>query len=177
MSNSTKITHVFQVSPAILSKNINDEIENLVQSNIVGSCSETRGYITSVSNIVLVFSKISEATGFIDFKVMFDAVCVRPKTGNMYSGRVCLVFDMGILIDVAGILKVLIPVSEKIIKGENKNYATEFNSENSTIILDTGCGKNKIEQGVFLKSKITGVQYNASTKSFNCFGILVLDKQ
>ena len=120
MSNSTKITHVFQVSPAILSKNINDEIENLVQSNIVGSCSETRGYITSVSNIVLVFSKISEATGFIDFKVMFDAVCVRPKTGNMYSGRVCLVFDMGILIDVAGILKVLIPVSEKIIKGETK---------------------------------------------------------
>ena len=96
-----KISRKFQVSPDVLSACIDDNMSKIVQDQIVGSCSETNGYIIEAYNIRSRNALVSEANGLIDILVDFEAECVKPEIGSNYSGRVCLVFDMGVLIDIA----------------------------------------------------------------------------
>ena len=74
-----KISRKFQVSPEVLSASIDDNMAKIVQEQIVGSCSETNGYIIEASNIISRNAVVSEATGLVDIAVDFEAECVKLK--------------------------------------------------------------------------------------------------
>jgi DNA-directed RNA polymerase subunit E'/Rpb7 len=166
-----KISRKFQVSPEVLSASIDDNMAKIVQEQIVGSCSETNGYIIEASNIISRNAVVSEATGLVDIAVDFEAECVKPEIGSNYSGRVCLVFDMGVLIDIAGVLKVLIPITDQtcIVDGTPRNAV--YNPLLNTLTVSTP-KPLKIEKDMIIRVEVSGVQYNAETNSFNCFGNL-----
>jgi len=164
-----KISRMFQVSPEVLSSSIDKKMEKIIHEHIVGSCSEANGYIVEVSNIVLKNATVSEPTGLVDIIVDFDAECVKPEIGSHYSGRVCLVFDMGVLVDIAGVLKVLIPVTDQtcIVNGELRDAV--YDQLVNSLTIDS----LKIEKGKIIRVQVSGVQYNAETNSFNCFGDII----
>ena len=165
----TRISRKFQVSPEVLSASIDDNMAKIIQDQLVGSCSESNGYIIEASNVCARKATVSESTGLVDIIVDFDAECVKPNIGSTYSGRVCLVFDMGVLIDIAGVLKVLIPVTDQtcIVNGKIENAV--YDQLMNTLVV----GSFKIEKGILVRVKVSGVQYNAETNSFNCFGDII----
>ena len=170
---SVVIFRKFQVSPEVLSPNIDNNMQKIIQEHVVGSCSENNGYIIEAFDIKSKSASVSESNGLIDILVQFQAVCVKPKIGSTYSGRICLIFDMGALIDVAGVLKVLVPVTEGQTIINNKTYKTVFDQILNTLTIQRPSNPFKMEVGSVVSVQVSGVQYNAETTTFNCFGNLI----
>jgi len=166
-----KISRKFQVSPEVLSPTLDDNMSKIIQEQVVGSCSETNGYIIEASNIKARNAIVSEATGLLDIAVDFEAECVKPEIGSNYSGRVCLVFDMGVLIDIAGVLKVLIPITDQTCIVDGTPHKAVYSPLMNTLTVSAPTPL-KIEKDMIIRVEVSGVQYNAETNSFNCFGNL-----
>ena len=75
---------------------------------------------------------------------------------------------MGLLVDVAGVLKILVPINNDHIRVDGVNQKATFDSRFNSVAV-----KNRIlEKGMISKVNITGVQYNPTSKAYNCFGEL-----
>ena len=172
---SVRVSRTFQLSPDILTTTIDTKMSDLVKSRLVGTCSEDNGYIIDLKDVSISSASISEATGLVDISVLFDAVCVHPTRGKTFGGRVCLVFEMGILIDIAGIFKILVPVCDNKIKvnGSDINI-THAQNENGHYIESEEDDSIFLEKGSLARVVVSGVQYNPDTNSFNCFGDLII---
>ena len=97
------IRRTFQLKPNILS-DVDTHVEKYAREHVINSCDEKDGYITSIDNVKIESIDVCEATSFLNVNVNIESTCVKPKTGSKYSGRICLIFDMGILVNVAGVL-------------------------------------------------------------------------
>jgi DNA-directed RNA polymerase subunit E'/Rpb7 len=173
---SVKISRTFQLLPDILSTNIDEKMHDLVKSKVLGVCSEENGYIIDLKDVSISHASISEATGLVDVSVVFDAVCVHPKYGRKFGGRICLVFEMGILVDVAGIFKILVPVCDNMIRvnGTEKEITYDQNENGEHFIRSTNDSSMLLEKGLLTRVVVSGVQYNPDTNAFNCFGDLII---
>ncbi len=181
---SIQVSRTFQLSPGILSRDVDAKISELVKTTMVGSCSEENGYITEVRDVSIKNALVSEATGLVDFSVVFDAVCVNPTEGSRFGGRVCLVFDMGVLIDVAGIFKILVPVCDGKMRlrrnadlganGEAEQEVVHETTEDGSQIKSVSDDSINLTKGSLARVVVSGVQYNPDTNVFNCFGDLII---
>lgn len=176
---SIQVSRTFQLSPEILSRDVDAKISELVKTTMVGSCSEENGYITDVRDVSIKNASVSEATGLVDFSVAFDAVCVNPKEGSRFGGRVCLVFDMGVLIDVAGIFKILVPICEGKMRIRRNADEAELEvmhemTEDGSQIKSVSDDSINLTKGSLARVVVSGVQYNPDTNVFNCFGDLII---
>lgn len=165
MTETLTIRKNIQTSPSVLTSDLKVIITALVQELDMGNCSKLHGYILDVDEVNIVSCTVSESNSLLNFNINYTATTLKPKIGSLYSGRVCLIFAMGILVNVAEIMKVLIPTSSDahFIFDSDLNRI-KYKNNNTDVI---------IENGDLLRIRITGIQFNESTISFNCYGVLV----
>jgi DNA-directed RNA polymerase subunit E'/Rpb7 len=144
-----------------LDSNINCHILNKLKKNMTGACSLKNGYIIEVTKIVkLGDNQIGCANSLVIFNVRYEAEILKPEKDDIFSGKVCMIFQDGIFVDVKGKMKVLIPIS--MISYVYNKQENIFESPDHTII-----------QGMEVNIKIIMTKYEK--KQFHCIGKL-LDK-
>jgi DNA-directed RNA polymerase subunit E'/Rpb7 len=116
LSKATDVTleRTVAINPKFLNENIVESIKDKIVEKYVGKCDEKNGCIISLKeNSVLVLDNyISNAGNGIFFKVRFNVTTIKPKVGKEYEGKVTLIFKDGILLDVMGLIKILIPINK-----------------------------------------------------------------
>ena len=169
----TTIKRIFRMSPECLS-DIDKKVDAHATEKIIGSCNADNGYITDIEDVHIDSIDICEATSMLKVNVSIESHCVKPKKGNMYSGRVCLIFDMGILLNVAEVLKVLIPIPDNAITVNNQDRSVVYsNAEETLTSIDDIKPSIEIQKNDIVRVEISGIQYNYSTHAYNCFGNIV----
>lgn len=144
-------------------KDINSRIKDNIRAKInglVGSCTQEFGYIVEVYDGIQILGNIiptSDPGSFVTVK--FEAKTLKPEAGSVYSGEVCMIFQDGIFVEVAGKMKVLLPAS-KLLGYEYRKDSGTFVSKIKTI------GK-----GDQLKVKIDFVKYEKG--KYGCIGSLL----
>jgi DNA-directed RNA polymerase subunit E'/Rpb7 len=107
--------------------------------------------------------KITESTVNIHgqglFEVSYDVKTLKPKKDQVLTGIVCMVFEQGVLVEIHGKMKVLIP-PDRI--GKYK-----FDEDEDAFIHKTKSIKVEDEISV----KIDMIKYE--NNNFNCIGFLV----
>lgn len=167
------IRRTFQLKPNILS-DVDTHVEKYAREHVINSCDEKDGYITSIDNVKIESIEVCDATSFLKVNVNIESTCVKPKTGSKYSGRICLIFGMGILVNVAGVLKVLVPMNDNVCIINGKERRMMYYSETGLLkTIDDQRPSIVLQKNDMLSVEVTGVQYNYSTHSYNCFGSII----
>jgi DNA-directed RNA polymerase subunit E'/Rpb7 len=154
------LTRKIMLSPEYLDEKVlSHHLVEILRKKTMNECTEKDGYVISLGKIKkIVDAVVTSANTDIIFTVVFEAVTLKPKVGDVLEGNVCMIFDKGIFISIKNKMKVLIP--------ENCLEGYKYNPEKATFIKD----KKSVSNGDILKVKVSGVKY--SKKNFNCFGCL-----
>lgn len=178
MPDSISLIKTYQFLPHILDANVEHHVATSVKKNIE-KCTE-RGYILNVDRVTLEDAEISSSCNLVDITVNIQCTRLLPKAGDIYVGKICLIFELGILLQVAQVLKVLIPLEDgKFVnlKGTwktEKNYDTD--EEYGEKIMING-DDDTFFMGDLKKIKIENAHYNPMNKGFNCYGSFVKDEK
>lgn len=153
------ITQKISIESKYLDSDIETHIFNKLKKNMEGRCTFDDGYIINIKRIVRIDSnKIARANSIVIFDVIYERDVLKPVEGQILNGKVCMVFQHGIFVDIYGKMKVLVPV--KYMKGYNYNE-----DENKFV------GKHKnIELGLEISIDIMLTKYEK--KEFSCIGKL-----
>jgi DNA-directed RNA polymerase subunit E'/Rpb7 len=90
-----------------MDQNIVQHLHKELERLCVGECSEEYGHILAIQNIR--DAKNIDGTAFL---IEFDAEVLKPTPGSEFTGKVCLVFKDGILVNIADKQKILIPTAK-----------------------------------------------------------------
>jgi DNA-directed RNA polymerase subunit E'/Rpb7 len=133
-------------------------------------CSKTHGYILDVANVELLEAVVASSNSSIECDVAFDAMCLYPRVGKLFRGVACLVFELGVLLEISGVMKVFVPYENgHFVEGGN-HVAYDFDAENQLFLSRDGA--KRIAMHASHGVKISGMAFNTETKSFNCYGEL-----
>ena len=148
------------VEPAYLDANIPQYLYTKIKDRYVGKCNQNYGYVLSVEKKLKIYdNEISMANENTFFEVGFSIKSLKPGKKQRYSGKVCMVFQHGIFVEVQKYMKILVPLDR--MKPYTYVHAKNmFQKEGSTI-----------ELGKELTVEIDMVKYEQ--KNFNCIGILI----
>jgi DNA-directed RNA polymerase subunit E'/Rpb7 len=141
-----------------LNVNLDKHILEKLQTCIIGTCDYENGYILSVNKILKIGdNKINQMSSCI-FTVSFLATVLKPEIGAQFVGKVCMVFNDGLFLEVHNKMKVLVP------------YTTfdTFTFDNDKFTKDNRI----IREGSEVNIEITMIKYEK--KNFNCIGKLVV---
>ena len=178
MPDSISLIETYQFLPHVLDENIEHHVSEAVKKNIE-KCTE-KGYILNVGNVTIENADISSSCNLINITVNIECTRLLPKAGDVYVGKICLIFELGILFQVAQVLKVLIPLEDGQfvnLKGAwktEKNYDTDEEYGEKIMVNEEG---NTFFMGDLKKIKIENAHYNAINKGFNCYGAFVKDEK
>jgi DNA-directed RNA polymerase subunit E'/Rpb7 len=143
-----------------LDSDIKDHILEKLKKNMEGKCTLNNGYIIEVTKLIDIGeNSIGCANSFVIFQVTYEAEILKPEKGQYMSGKVCMVFQHGIFVDVCGKMKVLIPSASM----DGYKYSSD---ENSFERYD-----NIIVNGLELEIEIVMTKYEK--KHFSCIGKLL----
>lgn len=156
-----KITKNIVLPPSILKENLINTIYNSLKKNISNESSLNTGLIIDIDkdSIVIKDNKVL-ITGNTQFMIEFYAETIKPCEGDLSKGKVILLSESGIIVDMYDI-KTMIPKLNLI----NQGY--KYDKTILTYIKD----ENKISLGDILDIKITKVRYER--KKFSCIGELI----
>ena len=177
----TTINEIIQLHPSFLSKDLVHNVTNEIVKRKKSKCFQKYGYVLGVENVTVGKIMISNCTGLLDCSVRYVANCLHPKPNSVYQGRVCLIFHLGVLVDVGCVLKVLIPnesngfnlqlddgsintVPYTFSDTENPVYIINPDFHPTCLPITLGCGE-------IIKIKISCVEFNAVSQIFNCYGL------
>lgn len=120
-------------------------------------CDKEIGYILKINkNIKIIDMFSSPVNGDIIAIIDFEALTLKPETGQILKGIICMIFSNGIFVNVENKQKVLIPLTNlKEFKYDNQSKT--FYDDNTVL-----------KSGDIIEFIIEGVKY--SKNSFNCFG-------
>ena len=134
------IEKVVCVEPKYLNENLLSHLRAQLKKEFIGKCDEKHGYISDIgSNIKIVKNKLSRATKGVFFHLKFGIKAVKPKINQDYEGEVCIVFEYGILANILGKIKVLIPkesIQDFIFSKGVYSKGEEVITKNSKIIVN-----------------------------------------
>ena len=154
------ITHKVSIEPMYLDSNIKDHILNKLKKTMTGKCTLNNGYIIEVKRIVNIGeNRIGCAKSLIIFNVTYEAEILKPQKGQCIRGKVCMIFQNGIFVDVCGKMKVLIPIAS-MKEYTYSSIENSFKSSNNTIVT-----------GVDINIEIVMTKYEK--KQFSCIGKLL----
>lgn len=104
------ITQKISIESNYLDSDIQTHIFNKLKKNMEGMCTFKDGYIISVKRIISIDSNtIARANSVVIFDVTYERDVLKPVKGQMLSGKVCMVFQHGIFVDIYGKMKILVP--------------------------------------------------------------------
>jgi DNA-directed RNA polymerase subunit E'/Rpb7 len=145
------------LEPKYLNLNLDTHILEKLQTCIIGTCDYENGYILGVNKILKIGdNKLSQTSSCI-FTVSYLATVLKPEIGRQFIGKVCMVFNDGLFIEVYNKMKVLVP------------YTTfdTFTFEHDKFKKDN----LTIGEGSEVNIEITMIKYEK--KNFNCIGKLI----
>lgn len=148
------------LEPNLLDEGIAEHIYDRICHEMLNKCDQECGYILKVyENVQILENSISSVGSGAFFHVRFSVKALKPEVGQEHEGQVCMVFQGGIFVEVAGKMKVLIP-AEKM-----KNY--KYNKALTVFKHD----KKTISEGDTVKLAIEMIKYEK--QNFNCIGKLI----
>ncbi len=177
MSKLTCFNKIYQFSPEILNRNIEDQITASIRKN-VKKCSE-EGYILNIQKIQIGDANISPSSSMIDIDVKIWCKRLLPKRGDIYAGKICLIFELGILLQVAQVLKVLVPLENCRFEGLEGEWTMDSGYDDEGGLREKQMRSNHgttFSMGELKKIKIELAHYNPVNKGFNCYGSFVRDE-
>lgn len=134
------------IHPSFLNSQIETKILQKIKSEYLGKCDEKVGYITKIyDNINIISNHVSNAGSGVIFKVKFKIQNVKPEVGKEYEGKVCMVIEDGLLVEVLDLMKVLIPI-------ENTNG---YEYKNDVLVK----GDSTIDTGDLVNIVMTKINY------------------
>ena len=155
----TTITQNVSIEAMYLDSNIKNHILNKLKKNMEGKCTFEYGYIITVNKIIRIGDNtIGSANSLVIFNIVYEADVLKPETGHVLSGKVCMVFQHGIFVNVYEKMKVLVPATSMI------NYKYQQDQNNFTWL------EQSIENGVEVTIDIVMTKYEK--KQFSCIGKL-----
>jgi DNA-directed RNA polymerase subunit E'/Rpb7 len=153
------ITQEVSIESKYLDSDIKDHILNKLKKIMEGKCTLINGYVIEVNKVISLGENIIGcANSFTIFKVTYEAEVLLPEKGQFMNGKVCMVFQHGIFVEVCSKMKVLIPVASM----EEFKYSSVNNS-----FENKDC---KIVNGMYIDIEIIMTKYEK--KQFSCIGIL-----
>ena len=142
-----------------LDSNIKEHILNKVKKTMEGKCTFDNGYIINVNKLLKIGDNtIGCANSLVIFNITYEAEVLKPEKGQILHGKVCMVFQHGIFVDVYGKMKVLVPATSM----------DQYEYQQPENIFTWG--KKKIENGVDISVDIVDTKYEK--KQFSCIGRL-----
>lgn len=157
---SLVITKSVLLESKYLDSRIHLHIKNKLEKRMIGQCSFEDGYVTEIIKILKFEDNyISPATSNVIFTVKFKAKTLKPEEGKNLKGKVCMVFQHGIFVEIDKKMKILIPVANML--------GFIYNNEQSMFVLN----KNIVKVGDNITVKVVKIKYEK--KEFSCIGSLV----
>lgn len=151
------ISTIVAINPCYLDSNIRYHILTKLKNQNEGVCTFDNGHIIAVNRIIEIGeNKISSASSYINFDIKYEITFLKPKIDNTYNGKVCMIIDNGIFVDIENKLKVLIPSSSL----KNFTYSVSdntFSKDNIMLCVDDS-----------IKVIITAIKYDNNI--FRCIG-------
>lgn len=146
-----------------LDSNIEKHIFQKLKKTMEGICTFNNGYIIEVKKIVELGSNtIGNSNSLVIFNVVYEAEVLKPIEGQVLTGKVCMIFQHGIFVDVITRMKVLIPVTSMEEYNYNKNDNT-FEYTTDSLVSIT------LEKE--LSIEIVMIKYEK--KQFSCIGKII----
>jgi hypothetical protein len=167
MKKAKTVTRRLQLEPSVLDGQVDKNVGDIVRKKYVNYCSKTDGYILDVLDVKIMDCDISPTNSSVQCNVAFTAICMKPRPGDTNVGKICLIFEMGVLLELHGVMKVLVPRDDKggfEVGGKH----TPFNYLDGR--YETPAQFGSIELNQERPVMLTGVQYNPQTQTFNCYG-------
>jgi DNA-directed RNA polymerase subunit E'/Rpb7 len=153
---SVRISKKICLDPEYLDNQIYKHLLEKLNKTYKNECSKDIGYILNINKIININNNyISPANSSIVFDVTVDATILKPEKDLQVEGRVFMVFNNGIFIEVIKNFKIL------VLKNSLAGY--KFDQQN----LSYTKGKKVIKNDDIIKVKISGVKYEK--KTFCCF--------
>jgi DNA-directed RNA polymerase subunit E'/Rpb7 len=158
------ITNLFlnqklSIESCYLDKNIHNHLLKKLKETVENTCNMDQGYILKVIKIIeIVDNNIISSNTSVIFVVKYEAETFKPKINNVISGKVCMIFQHGIFIDILNKMKVIIPI--KSLQNFIYNEKIGFISDELTIKV-----------GIQINIKIVLIKYE--NKSYSCIGNLI----
>lgn len=144
------------IPPNFLNENYESKIFEKIKKEYCGKCDENVGYILNIFNYKILSNYISNEGKGIILKVKFKAECFKPEKAKEYEGKVCMIFDRGIFVEVFDLMKVLINIED--------TGGYEYKND----VLKKG--KNTIKMGDTVSFVIQDINYEK--KNYQVFGSL-----
>jgi DNA-directed RNA polymerase subunit E'/Rpb7 len=158
MSSTIIIEKKICLEPIHLYYNLNDNLLKKTREVCKDECSKETGYILNVNKIVKIKDNyISNVNSSTIFVIDIEIESLIPYLNNIYTDKVCMIFNGGLFMTINDKIKVLIPsnsLEDYIFDSTNKFFK--------------GPKKQIIKENDIIKIKITGIKY--SKKNFSCFG-------
>jgi len=148
------------VEPRYLGKNIKKHLAKKISEKYLDKCNQEYGYILEVKDDVVVKkNRLAKLGGNVFYKVECTLCRLKPNIDDEFKGKVCMVFEHGIFVEISGKMKVLVPTDK--MNGYEYSKTRQYFKK----------GKKKIKEEEEVKIKITGVEY--SNCNYNCIGKLI----
>jgi DNA-directed RNA polymerase subunit E'/Rpb7 len=175
--STTTFTKKIQIFPELLDNNIEKSINMVVKQKFEGLCTEKQGYIVKVISCKIRDISVSDATSLVDVSVAIEARCVKPLVNTVFTGRICLIFKLGVLLEVANVLKVLVPFCNGCFTIDGKDIPYTLCAETNTFhVSDPFSNYPSLTVGELRQLRVTGVQYNTVTATYNSYGCFCINK-
>jgi len=146
------------LEPKYFDANLKDHLYEKLCKSLKNKCSQTSGYVISVNPNIEVVDNLVNIHGIGLFEVLYSVQTLKPKKGQVLHGEICMILSQGVLIEVYGKMKVLIPTDRL------KNY--KIDEINNVIKYK----RNEFGIGDTVSVKIEMTKYE--NNKFNCIGIL-----
>jgi len=136
-----------------------DSIRKQIQKKMNGHCDQEYGYVVdSGQNIEILDNSISSTGSGVFFTVKFTVRSLKPAVGDEFEGKVFMIFEHGILIEVENLMKVFI----------SKDKMGSYRYSKSKQLYKKGA--TTISMGDIITAVIEDIEYEK--KNFNCIGSL-----
>ena len=143
-----------------LYRNVREHLLEKTKTMMEGTCSKENGYIIEVKEIEEIIDNIiAPATSTVFFTVKYRANILKPVIGEVVKGKICMIFQYGIFVDIMNIMKILIPATSM----DNFEYNNNEYDDNKG---------NVLSKGKEVSIKIISFKYE--DKQFSCIGDIIL---
>lgn len=147
------------LEPKYFNSNLKDHLYKKLSNSLKDKCTQTSGYVVSVNPDIEIIENSINIHGQGLFEVSYSVQTLKPKEGQVLDGKVCMVLRQGVLIEIHGKMKVLIPL-DRMGKYKYDEFEEVFKYK-----------KHVIRDGDDVSVKIDMIKYE--NNKFNCIGVLV----
>jgi DNA-directed RNA polymerase subunit E'/Rpb7 len=150
------------IEPRFMDSDIVNHITNELSRKFLKECNQEFGHIIKINRLIKILDNYINMDSNIIFDVKFEATCLFPKPNKIFTGKVCMIYNDGVFIDVMRIMQILIP--------KNLIVGYTLNKEKMCFVNDNN-PEDKISEGKELRVKVTECEYN--NQRFKIFGSIV----